>query len=83
MLWKKLGVAGCMSLHIVPSSFGQLIVLYSGEVFRGTWNKMEVALKVLKTDAGISPSSEVRPSANVTMYIILLTSRSRFVRRLT
>lgn len=28
-----------------------------GEVFKGTWNKTQVALKVLKTKAGVTPSS--------------------------
>ena len=31
----------------------------SGQVFSGTWNKMEVALKVLKTDSGVTPTSMV------------------------
>jgi hypothetical protein len=34
----------------------------SGKVFLGTWNKTRVALKVLKTEAGISPSHAVRYS---------------------
>ena len=31
----------------------------SGQVFQGSWNKTEVALKVLKTEGGIMPSSAV------------------------
>jgi len=29
-----------------------------GKVYKGTWQKLEVALKVMKTDSGIVPSSE-------------------------
>jgi len=32
-----------------------------GQVFRGNWSKMEVALKVVKTDAEVAPSSEACP----------------------
>jgi hypothetical protein len=31
----------------------------SGKVFRGRWNQKEVALKVLLTGDGVTPSSEV------------------------
>jgi hypothetical protein len=31
----------------------------SSKVFQGTWNKTHVALKVLRTDSGITPSSGV------------------------
>jgi hypothetical protein len=33
---------------------------YSGEVFKGTWNNTQVALKVLKTEGGVMPSSTAR-----------------------
>ena len=33
----------------------------SGRVFKGNWSKVEVALKVLKTDAGATPSFKVCP----------------------
>jgi len=36
-----------------------LILLSSGKVYKGTWQKVEVALKVMETDSGIVPSSEV------------------------
>lgn len=39
------------------------LYLNSGEVFQGTWNKMPVALKVLKS-GGVAASSTVRPSYN-------------------
>jgi hypothetical protein len=38
-----------------------IVGLTSGKVHRGTWNKTEVALKVLRTDAGVCPSGDVRP----------------------
>ena len=41
----------------LPDSF---CVLISGMVFKGTWNKLPVALKVLTNDGGISPTSVVR-----------------------
>jgi hypothetical protein len=31
----------------------------SGKVFRGRWNQKTVALKVLLTEDGVTPSSEV------------------------
>lgn len=33
--------------------------LYSGQVFKGTWNRTTVALKVLRNEGGIAPSSSV------------------------
>ena len=39
---------------------GSFCVLFSGMVFKGTWNKLPVALKVLTNDGGISPTSAVR-----------------------
>jgi hypothetical protein len=32
----------------------------SGQVFKGTWNKTKVALKVLTVEDGVTPSSMVR-----------------------
>ena len=32
----------------------------SGQVYLGTWNNAQVALKVFATEAGITPSSTVR-----------------------
>jgi hypothetical protein len=34
-------------------------VMRSATVFKGSWNKLPVALKVLKTEGGIIPSPEV------------------------
>jgi len=34
-------------------------MMKSGKVYKGTWNKAEVALKVLKTESGVTPSSKV------------------------
>jgi hypothetical protein len=36
-----------------------LALFNSGQVFRGEWNKTEVALKVLRTQAGVIPGSMV------------------------
>lgn len=36
------------------------LYLSSGEVFQGTWNRMRIAIKVLKADGGATPSSAVR-----------------------
>lgn len=38
---------------------GVLTMIHSGQVFKGTWNKTDVALKVLKNQAGVHPSSTV------------------------
>lgn len=32
---------------------------FSGKVFKGTWNKTDVALKVLVMNDGVTPSSTV------------------------
>jgi hypothetical protein len=34
----------------------------SGRVLKGTWNKTPVALKVLKTENGVTPNSKVNGS---------------------
>lgn len=34
-------------------------VAFSGQVYRGTWNKTPVALKTLKAEGGLTPSSQV------------------------
>lgn len=36
-----------------------LTMIHSGQVFKGTWNKTDVALKVFKNQAGVNPSSAV------------------------
>jgi len=36
------------------------LFLNSGEVFQGTWSKTPIAIKVLKADGGVAPSSAVR-----------------------
>jgi hypothetical protein len=33
----------------------------SGQVYKGRWNKTDVALKVLRLDGDITPSAEVGP----------------------
>ena len=38
-----------------------LTIRQSGQVYKGTWNGTEVAVKVLTTETGIRPSSAVRP----------------------
>ena len=35
-------------------------ILCSGEVYKGMWNKMQVAIKVVRTDSGLIPSPMVR-----------------------
>jgi hypothetical protein len=46
----------------VHVTIAQPFIVYfaSGQVFQGTWNRTEVALKVLMVDEGIAPSSAVR-----------------------
>jgi hypothetical protein len=59
---EKIGSGGLyVALISCTIYIGQLSQLVrSGLVFKGTWSKIEVALKILKTDAGVLPSSEVR-----------------------
>jgi hypothetical protein len=33
---------------------------FSGQVYKGQWNRTDVALKVLRLDSNIAPSAEVR-----------------------
>jgi hypothetical protein len=55
----------------------------SGQVFKGTWNKTKVALKVLTVDDGVAPSSTVRfRNCNLDRFLrYLLGLCSRFVTR--
>lgn len=57
----KLDQAVCKS-SVLPVMFHLMMLSSSGEVFKGSWNKTEVALKVLKSDVGVAPSSAVRYS---------------------
>jgi hypothetical protein len=43
----------------LPNGSNSQIGNDSGKGFKGTWNKMPVALKVLKDDRGMAPSSTV------------------------
>jgi hypothetical protein len=36
-----------------------ICIHHSGQVYLGTWNNTQVAIKVLETEAGITPSSTV------------------------
>lgn len=36
----------------------------SGDVYRGIWHKTEVALKIVRTGGGITPTSQVYPYPN-------------------
>jgi hypothetical protein len=49
-------------LHCGPVSGNLTMWTGSGQVYKGIWRKTEVAIKVLKTEAGVAPSSEVRLS---------------------
>ena len=57
---RQIGAGGLFvpSLFNIHGRFCDL-KLCSGQVFQGLWNKTEVALKVLKTEGGIMPSSAV------------------------
>lgn len=56
-LVRRLGRAACAS---VSSDAAILSNLGSGTVYKGIWNKTPVALKLLITENGVTPSSEVR-----------------------
>ena len=47
---------------------------YSGQVFRGSWSKTEIALKVLKAESGVSPRNDVRYASTtvITFFTTLL-----------
>jgi hypothetical protein len=53
---------GSGGLYVIYLSIRRLtsdFVDHSGQVFMGTWNKAQVALKVLTTENGITPNSTV------------------------
>ena len=55
---------GSGGLYVLYSSLPHFLQIcseftYSGKVFIGTWNKMQVAIKVLTNGPGVTPSSEV------------------------
>jgi hypothetical protein len=61
-------------LSMINFTFYQLMrKSTSGQVFMGTWNETPVALKVLTTQAGISPSSAVRRHSNPAAVQILMS----------
>lgn len=56
---QRIGVGGLYEL--MPESTGALLIFdASGEVYRGIWNKAQVAIKVLKSHCGVKPSPMVR-----------------------
>ena len=61
-LVQRLEKAACemLFLNLLLDLYGSFCLLISGMVFKGTWNKLPVALKVLTNDSGISPTSVVR-----------------------
>jgi hypothetical protein len=62
----EIGSGGLYVIHsilfIQISRFGCSRITNSGRVLKGTWNKTPVALKVLKTEHGITPNSKVTAS---------------------
>jgi hypothetical protein len=58
----KIGFGGlcvlrlCGYLNVLCAHY----MLYSGEVYKGMWNKLQVAIKVVRTDSGLIPSPMVR-----------------------
>ena len=51
-------------------------MLCSGEVYKGVWNKMQVAIKVVRTDSGLIPSPTVC-RVNFILHKIMPTSYTR------
>jgi hypothetical protein len=43
-------------MYLLNSSY---IFLFSGQVFKGIWSKTTVAIKVLRTDAGVQANNDV------------------------
>jgi hypothetical protein len=55
---RQIGYGGLYGLS--STIVGQSInILISGQVYEGKWNKISVALKVLRAEDGVTPSSEV------------------------
>ena len=65
-----------MSSLLVRGQIRILLILFiaSGQVFRGIWNKTPVALKVLATEAGVTPSSAVRHRFSMFIQIFMSLS---------
>jgi hypothetical protein len=62
-LGRRIGSGGLYAIFLVSifCAFCSLVLNdHSGEVFMGTWNNTQVAIKVMKTDGGVMPSSTVR-----------------------
>ena len=58
----QIGLGGLCVLSSCPAYMG-ISLSTSGEVYKGTWNRSQVALKVLKTETGATPSADVRPQS--------------------
>ena len=58
---RQIGSGGLYVLYCSLTHFLRICseFTYSGKVFIGTWNKMQVAIKVLTNGPGVAPSSEV------------------------
>jgi hypothetical protein len=56
----------CTSQSSLRTTYGSYIHC-SGQVFKGTWNETEVAVKVLTIEPGITPSSAVSPRFSLYM----------------
>jgi hypothetical protein len=46
----------------------------SGQVFKGSWNKTKVALKVLTAEDGVTPSSTVCQELSFRLIPVIFTS---------
>jgi hypothetical protein len=60
---RRIGSGGLYAIFLISifCSFCSLVLNdHSGEVFMGTWNNTQVAIKVMKTEGGVMPSSTVR-----------------------
>ena len=53
------GLYGHFSQKLLRSGSNLTIYMISGQVYEGRWNRTSVAIKVLRSKDGITPSSEV------------------------
>ena len=62
-----------MSWILAAMAYLFIVYFVSGQVFKGTWNRTKVALKVLMMEDGVTPSSMVCQEQQFTLIPLVLT----------
>lgn len=72
----KSGREACEFVPLPPYGLDHSPQCFSGKVYRGTWNRTEVAIKIVRNVAGVAPRAEVRtvahaPTVHANVFLFL------------